>query len=554
MHSPVASSPAPSSLWSALLSATSPDREAGERAFCFTPTSITSHGSRSPSQLTHQQQGTTSPYPAPALAHAGMPVSVGAPMNGGPQSHNFSPYSSSAQASPSSRKGSGLGSAKKRIRMSARSSGKGKPTYASLIAMAIEFSNKKQLMLQEIYDYVEKRLSLLPPEAQDVDANCWKNSIRHNLSLRKCFVKVPRKDDSGKKLSSYWMLDKNHLPSAAIKAIAGYANGDVPVPVPATRALSKKKPRGAPTSDSGAVDLSVASDKNNDSSGPLVVPASSAASQGTGVAPSLDSSAFASQSSVAMDNKNTIKGECGTVPQALSGREAASATPHISTEIQNEMKNSAANNVLPHVNKNRDKKHAAANVECNADIKKEKKQSHDEADLKDDLKIARPAILRQPSESRVCPQNKSLNTKQVARSTTCFNHKVEKQNSESLIESSSPASLLGKMDSRKSEAMSQKSALVTNNGTRSESSAKQDVQVGTKRKRDLTSKRESKRDCAKNINTGKRKTKSQRTVENAIASNSAKTGDAKPVVTSSVAENSSSNEDKQKFKEGDVVM
>ena len=100
-----------------------------------------------------------------------------------------------------------------------RPPGSVKHTYASLIALAVENSSDGKLMLQEIYDFVEERLQLLPPEAQEGNSQCWKNSIRHNLSLRSCFVKVPRKDAGGKKLSSWWTLDRGKLPTVARRAI-----------------------------------------------------------------------------------------------------------------------------------------------------------------------------------------------------------------------------------------------------------------------------------------------------------------------------------------------
>lgn len=74
-------------------------------------------------------------------------------------------------------------------------------SYAELITSAIEHSPARSLTLKEIYSWISAEYPFF-----QLTKTGWQNSIRHNLSLNRCFYKVPR-TEGNKGKGAYWRIN-----------------------------------------------------------------------------------------------------------------------------------------------------------------------------------------------------------------------------------------------------------------------------------------------------------------------------------------------------------
>ncbi|XP_026182034.1 forkhead box protein J1-A [Mastacembelus armatus] len=147
-----------------------------------------------PHLLGHQQLGSDSP----ASPLAGDPASIGMPLT--PGKPTAAAYSR-IQSLP------GIvahGHCPDEVDYKTNAHIKPPYSYATLICMAMQASKKSKITLSCIYKWITDNFCYY----RHADPT-WQNSIRHNLSLNKCFIKVPRqKDEPGK--GGFWKIDPQY--------------------------------------------------------------------------------------------------------------------------------------------------------------------------------------------------------------------------------------------------------------------------------------------------------------------------------------------------------
>ncbi|KAM8837590.1 forkhead box protein J1-B [Spinachia spinachia] len=171
-----------------------------ERAGGSGPGGTSSQQSLLLKRLGFPRGGSDSPSSPPAgdTAATGMPLYLGSPVTSGSDCTDYAHPGNTypqipIQACPP-------------VEVDYKTNPKVKPpySYASLICMAMQASKQPKVTLSTIYNWITENFRYYKHAEPS-----WQNSIRHNLSLNKCFKKVPRqKDEPGK--GGFWQIDPQY--------------------------------------------------------------------------------------------------------------------------------------------------------------------------------------------------------------------------------------------------------------------------------------------------------------------------------------------------------
>ncbi|XP_053860573.1 forkhead box protein J1-like [Vidua macroura] len=126
-------------------------------------------------------------------------------------------------------------------------------SYATLICMALEASEQPKLTLAAICKWISDNFCYYRRAHRS-----WQSSIRHNLCINKCFVKVPRKKGEPGR-GAFWKLHPQHAEWLKSSTLQGHGAVAEPVPAAARRARAgarrARSPGAVPGSSRGGLEL-----------------------------------------------------------------------------------------------------------------------------------------------------------------------------------------------------------------------------------------------------------------------------------------------------------